>query len=602
MSSKEAKVTEMEASVSNSESKSSCLTMQMKEEVETMIEESEARLTEALVCAIEKLGSHISEVAKGLIHLGDVSENLKQQVLQVGNEADMNASRISDVVSEVENIQMEQDSMEEKLEQLAKDAEQGKKVTGNSRVMDTCETGIFISGIQSLKEYYKLNPSMDPSRVVGKLMQEIGCYSAIHNIFVADKTVDAAMRKNARAVILYLTSPYHKKEVSIRLKKYLSDRRQLRVTVSDCFPAEEASKVNALNRLAYDRRQDKTFPRTRVINRRGQAVLQSARKKGDSYKDVKIDEDELQPYYQELRQKRDSNRTNNKGKESNSRQEREYRDQQKAEERHQRAKNDQQQILPMPIPSGNNNQPQQQLQAVTSNVCGGLGQQQQHQTQCLQINQQEQLIPAGGNCNNSMLPQQQQQLYGGLNNISGNSGQQQHPQHPHQQQQQTDIFNFDSGLGQQQQHQPQPQYLQINQPGHPMPAGGNSNISMVPQQQQLHGGFNNISYGSGQQQHHHHLHQQQQSHLPNNNIHMWSQGHIQPTGFQSVTVNPIVQGIPNMRGYVNVPSHVMAAYMQMNFQQQMAAAHYNQQQQQQHLMNSQADSCSSSCSSTREDD
>jgi hypothetical protein len=92
----------------------------------------------------------------------------------------------------------------------------------------------------------------------------------------------------------------------------------------------------ALNRLAYEKRQDQSMTRTRVVNRSGQAILQVANKKGDSYRNVEVDDNELEPYLQQQDQQHGNNKTNSrrrKYKSSNNKQDKESRDQEKADTR-----------------------------------------------------------------------------------------------------------------------------------------------------------------------------------------------------------------------------------------------------------------------------
>ncbi len=68
----------------------------------------------------------------------------------------------------------------------------GGKGVGASPSADTCEIGIFVSGIQDLKRAYNMDSSDDPVTVAGKLMNEIGSYFAIRRIYVADRAVNSA--------------------------------------------------------------------------------------------------------------------------------------------------------------------------------------------------------------------------------------------------------------------------------------------------------------------------------------------------------------------------------------------------------------------------
>ncbi len=108
---------------------------------------------------------------------------------------------------------------------------------------DSCETGIFLSGIQQFIEIFDMRNTTDPFAVAGRLMYEIGFYGAINRVFVADRAVDRNEHYKDRAVIIYFNSTFQK--------------------------------------------SDKNMTRTRVVNKSGSAVLQhreGASKRFCSYK------------------------------------------------------------------------------------------------------------------------------------------------------------------------------------------------------------------------------------------------------------------------------------------------------------------------------
>jgi len=263
---------------------------------------------------------------------------LTTEVLQVEAKVNRNSGRIDDLTRVIEDLQEVINTYAEDIGKLQNEVGRVRMSAngngGQNKMVDTCETGLFISGIQDLKKHFNLPPNIDPARVVGRLMAEVDSYFAIDRIFIADRT--AKNRTDSRAAVLYLTTLYHKREVVIRLKTYLSKYPHLRISVNDCFPIKEAPKAMALNRLAYEKRQDQSMTRTRVVNRSGQAILQVANKKGDSYRNVEVDDDELEPYLQQQDQQHGNNKTNSrrrKYKSSNNKQDKESRDQEKADTR-----------------------------------------------------------------------------------------------------------------------------------------------------------------------------------------------------------------------------------------------------------------------------
>jgi hypothetical protein len=185
------------------------------------------------------------------------------------------------------------------MDSISREFQQVKTKTSGAAntTEDTCETGVFISGIQEIMKSYNMDPRSDPVAVAGRLLKEIECFHAINRIYVADRAaVNRGRRHEARAVIVYLNSTFYKRQTTILLKK-LFDNYKLKGTISDVFPAEESSRALALSRYAAEKRLDKSMTRTRVINRGGTAYLQHTTPQDRFYKDVNISVDSLRPYF-----------------------------------------------------------------------------------------------------------------------------------------------------------------------------------------------------------------------------------------------------------------------------------------------------------------
>ena len=103
-------------------------------------------------------------------------------------------------------------------------------------------------------------------------------------------------RMKARAIIIVMRSPNHKREALIRIKRFLAQQQIREVSISDCFPNQSMDKARALARMGAEQRREKLIIRYRVINRQGDAVLQVL-KDGDSFRDVEATEDDIQYYY-----------------------------------------------------------------------------------------------------------------------------------------------------------------------------------------------------------------------------------------------------------------------------------------------------------------
>ncbi len=180
------------------------------------------------------------------------------------------------------------------MDSITREFQQVKtKTNGAANTSETCETGVFISGIQEIMKSYNMDPRSDPVAVAGRLLKEIECFHAINRIYVADRAaVNRGRRHEARAVIVYLNSTFYKRQTTILLKK-LFEKYKLKGTISDVFPAEESSRALPLSRYAAEKRLAKSMTRTRVINRGGTAYLQHTTPQDRFYKDVNISEDSL---------------------------------------------------------------------------------------------------------------------------------------------------------------------------------------------------------------------------------------------------------------------------------------------------------------------
>jgi hypothetical protein len=113
-------------------------------------------------------------------------------------------------------------------------------------------------------------------------------YCAVDRIFLADG--QATSRVNARAVVIYMRTPFHKREAMIKLKRFLAHWQVQEATVRDCFPTETMERARHLASYgAHLRRTEENVRRYQVINRRGEPVLQVAGSNGRYY-DQEIDE------------------------------------------------------------------------------------------------------------------------------------------------------------------------------------------------------------------------------------------------------------------------------------------------------------------------
>ncbi len=99
----------------------------------------------------------------------------------------------------------------------------------------------------------------------------------------------------ARAMIVVMRSPSHKKEALIRMKRFLSQKAIKDVSINDCFPNEVLDIAKQLARYGAAQRRAGGIIRYRVINKQGRPVLQTL-KEGENFKDNKVADSELEKY------------------------------------------------------------------------------------------------------------------------------------------------------------------------------------------------------------------------------------------------------------------------------------------------------------------
>jgi hypothetical protein len=149
----------------------------------------------------------------------------------------------------------------------------------------------FLGGIPQLRSLLELGQRADPMEVVSSVMRDVRMYCAVDRIFLAD--TQATNRLEARAVVIYMRTPFHKREAMIKLKRYLAHWEVQEATVRDCFPTDVMERArNLASYGAHLRRTEDSIRRYQVVNRNGEPILQVAGGNG-RYVDQAIDEEAL---------------------------------------------------------------------------------------------------------------------------------------------------------------------------------------------------------------------------------------------------------------------------------------------------------------------
>ena len=155
---------------------------------------------------------------------------------------------------------------------------------------DDCS--FLVGGLNGLREYYQ-TPQADPAQLIRNLLYDTWSYCTNERIVIADGAArNSGDRMQARAMIAVMRSPAHKKEAMIRIKRFLSQKKIKDVSINDCFPNDTLDTAKRLARYGAAQRRAGGIIRYRVVNKQGQAVLQTL-KEGENFKDTQVPEAEL---------------------------------------------------------------------------------------------------------------------------------------------------------------------------------------------------------------------------------------------------------------------------------------------------------------------
>jgi hypothetical protein len=200
---------------------------------------------------------------------------------------------ISDIHTRLSEVDRKQEEVKRALEAIkampTPSAGADGRPTGGQALAHTA--AFFLGGIPQLRTLLELGQGADPMEVVSSVMQDIQMYCAVDHIFLAD--TQAMNRINARAVVIYMRTPFHKQEAMIKLKRFLAHWEVQEATVRDCFPTDMMERARHLASYgAHLRRTEDSARRYQVINRNSEPILQVAGSNG-RYVDQGVDEEAL---------------------------------------------------------------------------------------------------------------------------------------------------------------------------------------------------------------------------------------------------------------------------------------------------------------------
>jgi uncharacterized protein YoxC len=247
----------------------------------------------ALNMAMEEITSLKAQMEKLQLNQGVMVDSI-----------DINSNRMNECEATLQEhgrkIQEVYDSQHEVASQWNTFQEKWNRTQGQAgqAVEPSHSSAFFLGGVSQLRALLSTPPQMDPVEVVATLLRQLSLYCSVDRIYVADN--QAASRLEARAVVLYMRSAFHKRDAMIKIKRFLATHQVRDTTVRDCFPPTSMEVARNLNRYGGHLRRTQGYQRFRVIaDRDGQPILQMA-KQGASYVDYNVTQGEMNTFLANL--------------------------------------------------------------------------------------------------------------------------------------------------------------------------------------------------------------------------------------------------------------------------------------------------------------
>jgi hypothetical protein len=174
------------------------------------------------VQVVASVKSDLTQLHNRLQLYQEAHANLEGVVDRTTSRVSNNEASISDIHSRLSATDRKQEELRQALESLrampalsANAGQNGPPPAHNS--------AFFLGGIPQLRTSLEFRPHADPMEVVSTVLRDIQMYCAVDSIFLAD--TQAASRIDTRAVVVYMRTPFHKREAMIKLKKLLAQWR-----------------------------------------------------------------------------------------------------------------------------------------------------------------------------------------------------------------------------------------------------------------------------------------------------------------------------------------------------------------------------------------
>jgi len=149
---------------------------------------------------------------------------------------------------------------------------------------ESAETGLFITGLKTLRKMLKMKEDEDPCDVIHLTLKNVEAASYYTKI-VPILSSASKRRCDADSAIVYFTSVFHRRWTSGQLRRMLAKQNAKLVGVRDVFEKSLMEESRSLTRIGFHLKAACAIDRFRVVNSRNIPVLMVAKGR-EQYKEI----------------------------------------------------------------------------------------------------------------------------------------------------------------------------------------------------------------------------------------------------------------------------------------------------------------------------
>ena len=173
--------------------------------------------------------------------------------------------------TDIVNMVQQMEAMKEDIENLKTTIATMEQLLTTQAADSRYTRGMYVVGIDKIKEYFDLQPKSHPSSAIKCLLYSAKCLGHYETIIPLDKGKPVPEAKSA---MILFTSLQTKRDSEQYIKKFLLEQDIKGVVLRDIFPADKIQQSKDLNKKGAEMRQKGIIVRYRVINRNDSPVLQ----------------------------------------------------------------------------------------------------------------------------------------------------------------------------------------------------------------------------------------------------------------------------------------------------------------------------------------